>query len=148
MRTSRTIPHRRTTFLAALTALVLALAAALTVAGSGSARGDVPTAPGWNLQWSDDFNGANRALPSSANWQIDTGHGYPGGPGNWGTGEIQNYTASPDNVSLDGSGNLRITRSATARATGPPAASRPSGPTSRPRRAAPCASRAASRCRT
>ncbi|MEV0873782.1 glycoside hydrolase family 16 protein [Streptomyces sp. NPDC049950] len=109
LRTSRTIPHRRTTFLAALTALALTLAGVLTVAGSGSARGDVPTTPGWNLQWSDDFNGANRTLPSSANWQIDTGHGYPGGPGNWGTGEIQNYTASPDNVSLDGSGNLRIT---------------------------------------
>ncbi|MGO4428370.1 1,3-beta-glucanase, partial [Streptomyces sp. MCAF7] len=43
------------------------------------------------------------------NWQIDTGHAYPGGPGNWGTGEIQNYTNSTSNLSLDGSGNLRIT---------------------------------------
>ncbi|MFJ2092325.1 glycoside hydrolase family 16 protein [Streptomyces sp. NPDC087901] len=109
MRTSRTTPHRRTTVLAALTALALTLAGVITVAGSGPARGDVPATPGWNLQWSDDFNGANRSLPSSANWQIDTGHGYPGGPGNWGTGEIQNYTADPDNVSLDGGGNLRIT---------------------------------------
>lgn len=105
----RTTVHRRTTFLAGLTALALTLAGALTVAGTGSARGDVPTTPGWNLAWSDDFDGANGSLPSSANWQIDTGHGYPGGPGNWGTGEIQNYTASPDNISLDGNGNLRIT---------------------------------------
>jgi beta-glucanase (GH16 family) len=59
--------------------------------------------------WSDDFDGPGGALPSGANWIIDTGHGYPGGPGNWGTGEIQNYTNSPDNVSLDGAGNLRIT---------------------------------------
>ncbi|HBF82840.1 MAG TPA: 1,3-beta-glucanase [Streptomyces sp.] len=110
MRTSRTRPrHRRTTVLAGLTAAAIALAGAFTVATTGPARGDVPAAPGWNLAWSDDFNGASGALPSSANWQIDTGHGYPGGPGNWGTGEIQNYTASPDNLSLDGNGNLRIT---------------------------------------
>ncbi len=110
IRTSRTRPrHRRTTVLAGLTAAAIALAGAFTVATTGPARGDVPAAPGWNLAWSDDFNGASGALPSSANWQIDTGHGYPGGPGNWGTGEIQNYTASPDNLSLDGNGNLRIT---------------------------------------
>ncbi|MYX77352.1 glycoside hydrolase family 16 protein [Streptomyces sp. SID3915] len=111
IRTSRTRPrrHRRTTVLAGLTAAAIALAGAFTVATTGPARGDVPAAPGWNLAWSDDFDGANGALPSSANWQIDTGHGYPGGPGNWGTGEIQNYTASPDNLSLDGNGNLRIT---------------------------------------
>src|SRR5690606_37442915 len=28
---------------------------------------------------------------------------------NWGTGEIQEYTANPDNLQLDGSGNLTIT---------------------------------------
>lgn len=68
-----------------------------------------PPAAGWTTVWSDDFDGANGALPSGANWIIDTGHGYPGGPGNWGTGEIQNYTNSPNNLSLDGTGNLRIT---------------------------------------
>jgi hypothetical protein len=59
--------------------------------------------------WSDDFTGPAGALPSSDDWIIDTGHGYPGGPGNWGTGEIQRYTADPANVSQDGGGNLRIT---------------------------------------
>lgn len=102
---------RRTPILTAViaTAVALALAGFIAVTGAGSARGDVPPTPGWNLQWSDDFTGANRTLPSSANWQIDTGHAYPGGPGNWGTGEIQNYTANPDNLSHDGNGNLRIT---------------------------------------
>ncbi|WP_239161884.1 glycoside hydrolase family 16 protein [Acrocarpospora phusangensis] len=75
-----------------------------------TANAAVPSTPsGWSLVWADDFNGSAGSLPSSANWQIDTGHGYPGGPGNWGTGEIQNYTANPANLSLDGSGNLRIT---------------------------------------
>ncbi|WP_246265292.1 glycoside hydrolase family 16 protein [Acrocarpospora pleiomorpha] len=75
-----------------------------------TANAAVPGTPsGWSLVWSDDFNGSAGSLPSSTNWQIDTGHAYPGGPGNWGTGEIQNYTANPSNVSLDGAGNLRIT---------------------------------------
>jgi beta-glucanase (GH16 family) len=59
--------------------------------------------------WSDDFTGAANTLPSSSNWIIDTGTSYPGGPANWGTGEIQTYANSTTNVSHDGSGNLRIT---------------------------------------
>ncbi|MBC9716087.1 family 16 glycosylhydrolase [Streptomyces sp. TRM66268-LWL] len=96
-----------------LRAALLASAAAVGLLAAlmpGSASGDVPPpAPGWTLQWSDDFNGPVNTLPSATNWQIDTGHNYPGGPANWGTGEIQNYTANPANLSLDGGGNLRIT---------------------------------------
>ncbi|MFD4142553.1 glycoside hydrolase family 16 protein [Streptomyces sp. NPDC058572] len=111
MSTSRVrhTPPRTRPLFAVVIAMAVALAGFIALTGAGPARGDVPPAPGWNLQWSDDFTGPNRTLPSSADWQIDTGHAYPGGPGNWGTGEIQNYTASPDNLSLDGSGNLRIT---------------------------------------
>ncbi|HEY3511001.1 glycoside hydrolase family 16 protein [Kribbella sp. NPDC051137] len=96
--------------------LALALTAPLAVllvavASRGVvAEADVPAPPtGWSTMWSDDFNGPSGSLPSGTNWIIDTGHGYPGGPGNWGTGEIQNYTNSTNNLSLDGSGNLRIT---------------------------------------
>ncbi|MDI9885132.1 glycoside hydrolase family 16 protein [Streptomyces sp. HNM0645] len=109
MSTSRISRLSRTPLITALTALAVALTGLLALGPAGPASGAVPPAPNWNLQWSDDFTGPNRSLPSSADWQIDTGHGYPGGPANWGTGEIQNYTNSPDNVSLDGSGNLRIT---------------------------------------
>ncbi|MEU1802295.1 glycoside hydrolase family 16 protein [Streptomyces sp. NPDC019937] len=91
-------------------ALAACAATAVALLGATSSRADVPPTPtGWNLQWSDDFKGAANTLPSAANWQIDTGHNYPGGPGNWGTGEIQSYTGSTSNLSLDGSGNLRIT---------------------------------------
>ncbi|MEU7110847.1 glycoside hydrolase family 16 protein [Streptomyces sp. NPDC046182] len=100
---------RRTPLLASLLAAALAAGALIGLGGAGTASGAVPPAPGWSLQWSDDFNGPDRSLPNGADWQIDTGHGYPGGPGNWGTGEIQNYTSSPDNLRLDGTGNLRIT---------------------------------------
>ncbi|MFF0268532.1 glycoside hydrolase family 16 protein [Kribbella sp. NPDC004536] len=92
--------------------IAIALVIPLLAAGSLSlaAAADVPPPPtGWTTVWSDDFDGPGGSLPSSSNWIVDTGHGYPGGPGNWGTGEIQNYTNSPGNVSLDGSGNLKIT---------------------------------------
>jgi hypothetical protein len=96
---------RRRTIVSALLAPVLVVTA-LTVAAQAS----VPPPPtGWSTVWSDDFNGSSGTLPSSANWIIDTGHAYPGGPGNWGTGEIQNYTNSTNNLALDGTGNLKIT---------------------------------------
>ncbi|GGO11436.1 endo-1,3-beta-glucanase [Microbispora rosea subsp. aerata] len=89
---------------------LLAVTAAVTALAVRPADASVPATPsGWSLVWADDFNGPAGTLPSSNNWIIDTGHSYPGGPANWGTGEIQTYTADPANVSLDGNGNLRIT---------------------------------------
>jgi len=90
-----------------ITGALLLLAAVITAITATAA---VPPPPsGWTLVWSDDFNGTSGTLPASANWIIDTGTGYPGGPPNWGTGEIQTYTASTANLNLDGAGNLRIT---------------------------------------
>ncbi|MDG4823112.1 carbohydrate-binding protein [Asanoa sp. WMMD1127] len=97
---------RRRVLISIATATITVAAVATAVTANAS----VPATPsGWNLAWSDDFNGSANTLPSSANWIIDTGTSYPGGPANWGTGEIQTYTNSTSNVSLDGSGNLRIT---------------------------------------
>ncbi|NLU76842.1 carbohydrate-binding protein [Micromonospora sp. HNM0581] len=93
--------------------LALALLTVVTTALAGlspTADAAVPPPPsGWSLVWSDDFTGAAGTLPSADNWIIDTGTSYPGGPPNWGTGEIQTYTSSTANVSHDGAGNLRIT---------------------------------------
>jgi hypothetical protein len=90
--------------------VIAAALLASSIAGAVAARAAVPPTPsGWSLIWSDDFNGAANSLPSSANWIIDTGTGYPGGPPNWGTGEIQTYTANTANIRQDGAGNLRIT---------------------------------------
>lgn len=99
--------HRRRALLAAgSAAAVVAGMLAVTL----NAQASVPTTPpGWSLVFSDDFAGAAGTLPSSGNWIFDTGHSYPGGPGNWGTGEIQSFTNSTSNIALDGSGNLRIT---------------------------------------
>ncbi|MFG3707429.1 carbohydrate-binding protein [Micromonospora sp. NPDC047670] len=101
-------PHRRRLALASalLTAVATTALAGMTV----TANAAVPApAPGWSLVWSDDFTAAAGTLPSASDWIIDTGTSYPGGPPNWGTGEIQTYTNSTANVSHDGGGNLRIT---------------------------------------
>ncbi|GAB3964826.1 glycoside hydrolase family 16 protein [Streptomyces sparsus] len=106
---ARRRPRHRAATAAAVAAVAVILALVAAAFTAAPAQGAVPPAPGWTLKWSDDFDGPARSLPSSERWQIDTGHGYPGGPDRWGTGEIQRYTDSPDNISLDGSGNLRIT---------------------------------------
>ncbi|KAF4890643.1 Beta-glucanase [Colletotrichum fructicola] len=73
------------------------------------AQAQVPDIAGFSKTWFDDFTGSRGALPSSGNWIIDTGTSYPGGPANWGTGEVQTYTNSPSNVATNGQGNLVIT---------------------------------------
>lgn len=79
------------------------------IAGSPLVRAAIPTIPGFTLTWGDDFIGVVNSLPNLGNWIVDTGTSYPGGPANWGTGEIQTYTSSSSNLKLDGNGNLQIT---------------------------------------
>jgi hypothetical protein len=67
------------------------------------------SAPTWSTVWSDGFAGAAGTAPSSANWIEDTGTSAPGGPANWGTGEVESMSASTDNVYLDGNHHLDIT---------------------------------------
>ncbi|MGY0071066.1 glycoside hydrolase family 16 protein [Streptomyces sp. QTS137] len=98
----------RRTLMAAVGTLGLALAASTIALPSASASAPTPPS-GWNQVFVDDFNGAAGSGVNTSHWQYATGKGYPGGPANWGTGEIETMTSNPENVSLDGSGNLRIT---------------------------------------
>lgn len=51
----------------------------------------------------EEFNGPAGAPPNPAVWSLETG-------GEWGNGnELEYYTASPENASLDGRGDLAIT---------------------------------------
>ena len=70
-----------------------------------------PTGPSptWNPVWSDNFSGAAGTAPSSTNWIEDTGTSSPGGPANWGTGEVETMSNSTANVSVDGNNHLDIT---------------------------------------
>ena len=53
----------------------------------------VDAALGWNLVWSDEFNGT--ALDTSV-WSYDIGNGSWG----WGNGEVEYYTSRKDNVKV------------------------------------------------
>ncbi len=57
---------------------------------------------GWQLVWSDEFNGAPGTAPDKAKWNFDLGGG------GWGNGELEVYTASTNNAFQDGNGNLVI----------------------------------------
>lgn len=59
----------------------------------------------WQLTWSDEFEGSAGQLPNSSYWTFDIGTGENG----WGNEELQYYTNRPENVSLNGEGQLAIT---------------------------------------
>jgi len=58
----------------------------------------------WVLLWEDDFTGPVDQSPDPAKWTYDVGNGDNG----WGNSQLEFDTARPENVSLDGQGNLRI----------------------------------------
>lgn len=61
----------------------------------------------YQLVWEDNFTGATGQSPDAGKWAFDIGIG-PGNDG-WGNQELQYYTNRPENVALDGKGNLTIT---------------------------------------
>jgi hypothetical protein len=87
-------------------------AAAATLASAVftmSADAAVPAPPsGMTTVFSDDFTGASGTGLNRSNWLYDIGTSYPGGAGNWGTGEVETMTDSTQNVYQDGNGNLVI----------------------------------------
>jgi beta-glucanase (GH16 family) len=82
---------------------VLFLLLGLSLTGFGRC-GDTPR---WTLVWADEFDGAAGQLPDQTRWRFDVGTG-PSSDG-WGNGQQEFDTARPQNVSLDGDGNLLIT---------------------------------------
>jgi uncharacterized protein (TIGR03437 family) len=56
----------------------------------------------WKLVWNDEFNGAAGTPPDPSKWVYDLGDN------GWGNEELENYTARPENIFQDGSGNLAI----------------------------------------
>ena len=58
--------------------------------------------PTWTLAWEDEFEGPAGTLPDPGRWTFDIGT-------DWGNAQLEWDTDSPNNVSLDGTGNLAIT---------------------------------------
>ena len=99
------------TRLAASAALIgLSVAAAIAIvgapAGAAAPTAAAVAAPVWKTEFRDDFSGTG--LPNSSNWLLTLGTAYPGGPANFGTGEIQTMTNDARNVDVR-NGNLYIT---------------------------------------
>ena len=80
---------------------------ALCFTAVGCNEESVQTLPerNWELTWSDEFNGNSGVSPDAAKWSYDIGTGN----GGWGNSELQYYTNRPENISMDGKGNLVIT---------------------------------------
>jgi hypothetical protein len=87
---------------AGLVALALGAAATAQLVPATAAVAAVPAAPaGFNLTWSDDFNGAANTGLNTDVWRYDAGLGA-----NFGTGEVETTTTSTANVYQDGAGHL------------------------------------------
>lgn len=59
----------------------------------------------WQLVWEDNFEGTAGTSPDASKWTYDIGTGTNG----WGNNQLEYDTDRPENVSLDGNGNLVIT---------------------------------------
>ncbi|MBN1884334.1 MAG: glycoside hydrolase family 16 protein [Candidatus Krumholzibacteriota bacterium] len=79
--------------------MLIAAIALLLAATAGCDRDD--DAAEWKLVWEDTFDGDAGTSPDSASWDFDIGT-------NWGNNQLEYDTDRPENVSLDGWGNLAI----------------------------------------
>ena len=72
---------------------------------SGTGGTSVSKCPaGWNLAWSDEFDGPAGTAANGNNWVYETGNNN-----GWGNNELEYYQAGNANGALDGKGNFVIT---------------------------------------
>jgi beta-glucanase (GH16 family) len=62
----------------------------------------------WIQIWSDEFEGAAWARIDTTKWRFDVSDGCAAGICGWGNNEKEYYTDAPDNIALNGSGQLMI----------------------------------------
>jgi beta-glucanase (GH16 family) len=63
----------------------------------------------WTQIWSDEFDGAAGSPVDGTKWVYDTGDGCAQSNCGWGNNEKEYYSDAPDNISLNGNGQLVIT---------------------------------------
>lgn len=73
-----------------------------------SGKQSPPTAFGWTLVWSDEFNGKAGSPLDTTAWTHDIGDGCAAGICGWGNQEKESYTNSAENIALNGEGQLAI----------------------------------------
>lgn len=87
-----------------------ALAAAAALACTSSTASIVSTQPPtkWVQVWSDEFDGAAGARIDPSKWRYEIADGCAEGICGWGNNEKEYYTDAPENVALNGEGQLAI----------------------------------------
>ena len=83
----------------------LALAASLACTPSSPVS---PSPVAWTQVWSDEFDGPAGAAIDSTKWRYDTGDGCASGNCGWGNSEKEYYSAAPENIALNGQGQLAV----------------------------------------
>lgn len=95
--------HRKAAFSSFCRLGLPALVVAIGMIPFGNGCRSSGTSPGEiTLIWHDEFEGPLGQSPDPARWRFEIGTG-------WGNGQLEYDTARPENVYLDGNGNLAIT---------------------------------------
>jgi len=98
---SRSRSPLRVAFATGATAVLIG--SGLVAGAPNAAQAAVPAPTGWTQVFADDFAGTTL---NTGNWRYSEGTSYPGGPANFGTGEVE--VSSRNNVRVAG-GNMAIT---------------------------------------
>lgn len=78
-----------------------ALIAGLLLVLPGCRPTTTPVPLEWKLAWEDEFDGPAGQAPDPTRWRYDIGT-------DWGNAQLEYDTSRPENVALDGAGNLAI----------------------------------------
>jgi beta-glucanase (GH16 family) len=89
------------------TALAVFAVVFASACASSARSGSMALQPQWALVWSDEFDGARGTQADASKWNYETGDGCPQNCG-WGNNEKEYYTDAPENIALNGSGQLMI----------------------------------------
>jgi beta-glucanase (GH16 family) len=93
---------------------VLAIAVGASIACAGNTLSNAPTAnsptttTAWTQVWSDEFDGPAGARADSTKWNYNTQDGCNNGNCGWGNNEKEYYSDAPENIALNGEGQLMI----------------------------------------
>lgn len=90
-------------FTRTIVTVIVALCASIGFSCTSSDENDDPDRlEGWELTWSDEFEGEEGNLPDPDTWSFDVGGG------GFGNNQLEYNTERTENASLDGDGNLAI----------------------------------------
>ena len=91
-----------------LASIALALSVSLGCSDGTAPLKGGPPEPTWVQVWSDEFDGASGTTVDATKWRHDLGDGCGAGICGWGNNEKEYYTNAPENVALNGQGQLAI----------------------------------------